>query len=371
VAAVLAHQTSVEDAAAVELTRHLYERLAKGDPVDTALSEARLLLAPAKDWSTPVLFLNSRDGVVFRVRPPQPEASGASVGTAATGNGGAGTVGRPVRSGEEVEVVRLGIRSFRGYGDDMEEHTDDLLDLNDLFDPSSPDGRFIVDPAWWQERVVPRLREFLRPYRLERRRILLDVATHVSVVFTAGWVLEAKSGLDIGIRQRTQGRPLEWWPSDGRLPGEGEALWQPLEDRVLDPDAADRALAVAISNPEVVEHATQFVARERLAVGRILDLRIAPKPHQLAVQGGEHALLLAQSLVPRIRERRPHEQKGALHLFPSAPNAFLFYLGQLSRSFGRVVLYEHPFGIPGAESRYQRSIELPPPGEGYELPAGW
>jgi hypothetical protein len=288
---------------------------------------------------------------------------------AGTGDGGSEAVASAVRSREEV--VRLGIRSFRGYGDDMEEHTDDLLDLNDLFDPSSPDGRFIVDPAWWQERVVPRVREFLRPYRLERRRILLDVATHVSVVFTAGWVLEAKSGLEVGIRQRGRRRPLEWWPSDGRLPGEGEALWQPLEDRMLDTDAADRALAVAISNPEVVEDATQFVTREKLAVGRILDLRIAPEPHQLAVEGGKHALLLAQSLVPRIRERRPHERSGALHLFPSAPNSFLFYLGQLSRSFGRVVLYEHPFGIPGAESRYQRSIELPPAGEGYELPAGW
>ena len=269
-------------------------------------------------------------------------------------------------------MLRLGVRSFRGFGDDLEDHTDHLLDLCEHFDPESRDGRFIRDPAWWQERIFPAVRDFLYPFRLERRRILLDLAAHVSVVFAAGWVLEAKSGLEIGIRQRTQGRPLEWWPNDGRLPGEGEALWQPLDDVELAEGKADRALAVAISNPEVVTHASEFIGRsDGLEIGRILDLRIAPEPGQRAVKGGEHALLLAQGLVPRIRERRPAERNGALHLFMSGPNAFAFYLGQLSHSFGRVVLYEHAFGIPGAESAYQRSIELPPPGEGFALPDGW
>jgi hypothetical protein len=61
----------------------------------------------------------------------------------------------------------------------------------------------------------------------------------------------------------------------------------------------------------------------------------------------------------KIRSRTVRERKGVLHLFSAAPNAFLFFLGQLSRGFGRVQLYEYDFdrNIPGA---YSLSIQLPP-----------
>lgn len=61
--AVLAMRTSVRDSAAITLTEELYERLVAGDPVEAALSEARLALystSPgSSDWAIPVLFVRS------------------------------------------------------------------------------------------------------------------------------------------------------------------------------------------------------------------------------------------------------------------------------------------------------------------------
>lgn len=61
--AVLAMRTSVRDSSAITLTEELYDRLAAGEPVEAALSEARLALystSPrSSDWAIPVLFVRS------------------------------------------------------------------------------------------------------------------------------------------------------------------------------------------------------------------------------------------------------------------------------------------------------------------------
>ena len=54
-------------------------------------------------------------------------------------------------------------------------------------------------------------------------------------------------------------------------------------------------------------------------------------------------MALAHQLALLIRERTREEQEGTLHLFISAPNAVLFFLGQLARGFGKVQLYEHTY----------------------------
>lgn len=39
----------------------------------------------------------------------------------------------------------------------------------------------------------------------------------------------------------------------------------------------------------------------------------------------------------------PEPTKGYLHIFAAAPNAFMFHLGQVSRPFGKCILYEYDF----------------------------
>ncbi len=259
--------------------------------------------------------------------------------------------------------VRLGLLSFSGRQSDiwraqMEKECDAVRELTSYFDPTSFTGRAIREPRWWQEKVFPDLREFLLESVDPNRSLYLDLAVHQSIAFAAGWLLEAKRGLDVYVEQRTMGRPMGWHPDDDSGPESN--LWQKRHDIGLPADSPDVALAVSISRPAVAE-ARAYIEQEGLAVSAIVDAAIAPEPGQQSVRGGQHALRLAEALIHRIRQRRLEERGGRLHLFGAAPNAFLFYLGQLSRSLGGIVLYEYAFDTKDSYGRYQRSIELPPP----------
>jgi hypothetical protein len=69
--AVVAMQYEITDDAAIELSQSFYGAIARGIPVDTALTEARKGLATefedTLEWGTPVLFLEAPDGVLFNV----------------------------------------------------------------------------------------------------------------------------------------------------------------------------------------------------------------------------------------------------------------------------------------------------------------
>lgn len=74
VPAVLAMQRPIPDRAAIRFSQALYRRLAAGDPVDGALTEARQAIhsvsPDALEWAIPVLFTRVSDGNVFRMRAP-------------------------------------------------------------------------------------------------------------------------------------------------------------------------------------------------------------------------------------------------------------------------------------------------------------
>ena len=79
--AVVAMQYEITDDAAKEFGRAFYEAIADGSPVDIAVAEARkslsIQMTSTLEWGTPVLFMRTDDGVLFRMHRSKTSAGGA------------------------------------------------------------------------------------------------------------------------------------------------------------------------------------------------------------------------------------------------------------------------------------------------------
>ena len=67
VPAVVAMQFPISDQAAIAFAQTFYKRISQGLPVDAAVAEGRKVLYSNKqaEWATPVLYLRSKDGMLF------------------------------------------------------------------------------------------------------------------------------------------------------------------------------------------------------------------------------------------------------------------------------------------------------------------
>jgi hypothetical protein len=83
--AVVAMQFKISDKAAITFAKEFYRTLAEGWPVDAAVSEARKRIYDEGDeedteWGTPVLFMRSPDGVLFRTQASEVDVEVAGKG---------------------------------------------------------------------------------------------------------------------------------------------------------------------------------------------------------------------------------------------------------------------------------------------------
>jgi hypothetical protein len=347
VPAVIAMQTPIYDRPALELSASFYKRLAAGDAVDEALAEGRLAILRfgSLDWATPTLYTRVKDGNILG----EEERNGAAQGSR-----------RSQAAGRENSPLRLGIRTFSDtggvfvWGQEMDQECDEILDLRPFF--TGKGNRYIQEPTLWQTEVVPRLRDFLARASTSQRPLHLNLAAHSSLAFTAGYFLNAKSGLDVTIRQRGKTGVLEWRVA--AVAPDQETLFRKLRDVPGDAKAGDVAVALSITR-SVMGDVQQYLQDTQMAIRRTMPVELASGPSQTGVRDGLHALRLAEVLASKLGERTAQERRGVLHLFTAAPNALLFFLGQLWHGLGRVQLYEHDLetGLPGA---YVPSILLPP-----------
>lgn len=346
VPAVVAMQAPITESAAIVFTQRLYERLVARDPIDVAVATARQMVAadPAVEleWPTPAVFTRVRDGRIMPAEePPATETSDARKHSTRLGV-------------EEKPPVTVCIRSFgAGWAEEVSQRADKLIEFQHLF---SEDGREIKDPASWKE-IVADLRRFLRPLVAAGRPIDLVIPTHASIAFTAGLCLEAKSGLTLRIWQPSQDGSRFLSAQDDA--GADGSLWE-LEEYSMDaePDIHDVALAVSVSQP-ILDDVRYYLTESGAGVGRLIEAEPVGGYGSLSVENGTHALLLAQQLVRKLRQRTVPERKANLHLFLACPNIVSFYVGQLSGALGRIQLYEHPFKRPDAAGMYFPSIRLP------------
>jgi len=248
----------------------------------------------------------------------------------------------------EPEAKRLGIRSFMRSTEYLEDATDELLCLIHYFD-----GRRIQDPVLWQK-MCSEIESFLSRSTREQRPYHLHLPAHGSIAFVAGYCLDSKSGADVvPVQSTSQGRII-WRP--GQTASGATTQWR-SESLSVRGDGNEVAVAISATH-EIVVDVAHYVKRSLPTVGRVLHFAL-PVASNSSIRDGSHALNLAQQLVAEIRKQRSTLERGAkLHLFWAAPNAFIFFFGQVARNLGSCVLYEYDFdsGAPGA---YQPSLSLP------------
>ena len=249
------------------------------------------------------------------------------------------------------ETPLVGIRSFTRFAEHMEDEVDSLLDLLDLFE-----GRQIASSEYWNSEVGPRIGEFISKSVVPLGRCQLNLSSHSSVAFAAGYELDPKAGTQISLIQNTSaGRAV--WEFQPESQATCRSQWKVSEVEVSSA-AEDVGIVLSVTHdalPEVLEYVRDYVP----GIGRMLIFKIAPEIGPMSVVDGNHAWHLAQEIVRVIRGWRPAgSSDGPLHVFGAAPNGLVFFLGRLARSLGQIQLYEHAFDSDWP-ARYQRSLSLP------------
>ena len=241
----------------------------------------------------------------------------------------------------------LGIRSFGRRAEYMEDEAESVLDLVPYFE-----GRAIRDATLWNTSIATEVVHFLEASAKAGEACRLQLDAHASVAALAGYCLDSKAGVQTTLVQKTR-NGVEVWevaePADGAAPS-----WD-FGTVPGDPVASDLAVAVSVAH-DVRSDVEVFLRQSGLSVRQTLTATME-ECGGTAIQGGGHALALAQALVAELRTHRRSGQTA--HLFIAAPNAFSFVLGQHLRAVGPTVIYEFNFesGEPGA---YQAGIALPP-----------
>lgn len=245
----------------------------------------------------------------------------------------------------------VGIRSFTRFAEHMEDEVDTLLDLVDLFE-----GRAIASPEYWNTEVGPRIQEYASNSVVPLGRCRLNLSSHSSVAFAAGYELDPKAGVQVSLVQNTSaGRVV--WEAQPEFQESRANPWRVSEVEV-DSGGTDAGIVLSVTHdafPEVLEYVQGHVPE----VGALLVLTVEPEVGPMSVADGHHAWDLAREAVRVVREWRPRgSSEGPLHVFGAAPNGLVFLLGRLARSLGPIQLYEHAFESAWP-ARYRRSISLP------------
>lgn len=241
----------------------------------------------------------------------------------------------------------LGIRSFSHRAEDMAETCDHLLDFVPVFD-----GRRIRDDGHWHGHLLPKLAEFLRTHAVTGSRCVLDLQAHTSVGFAAGHLLDSKSGVNAVPLQRFRGIQLWEATEPNHRADVGVAEFLPC-------GTAGDELALAVSVTHDVENDVRsYCAATLPSVDEVLHIRIAPTPGSNALSGVEHALQFCGVIGEALQTARRLRPRTRIHVFLAVPIALAFLLGQRSRGWGAMTLYEFDFEA-ARFGAYLPSFKLP------------
>lgn len=231
--------------------------------------------------------------------------------------------------------ISIGIKSFSRGAVSLEDTTR-CLSLIDKFN-----GRKIKEGYNWNNDVFQKLKEFLITNTNNENAYQIFLDTHTSLAFAAGRVLDSKSGINVFPIQKSATSGTVLW--DVKLSSKREYYNWDISHEMFDENQYDSALFLNVTH-NIYNDALEFIKENNLSIGRIINCT----PNKVgatnfSIEDGNHAATLANSVYNAIAQRTTVERRATLHIFASAPNAFMFFLGQNSLGFGKCILYEYDF----------------------------
>lgn len=246
------------------------------------------------------------------------------------------------RERKKISIVAFSEWTARDAGD-----ASLLLDLREKFN-----GRYLKRGVDWNSDIGKNVQDFLKENTDQQQAFQIILEAHSSIAFAAGRVFGTKSGVDIRPVQKASGMQELWDfdKTDMTLYQDWNAEFIKKSDNIF-----DTALVLNVTH-DIYRDVECYLMQQDISVGRILNCTIGNTGATfLTIQNGTHAVKLANSVLTVLSKRNTYERAARLHIFAAAPNAFMFYLGQVSRGFGDCILYEYDFEQHGSCS-YMPSI---------------
>ena len=228
---------------------------------------------------------------------------------------------------------KIGIVSFSRGAEELPKEVSNLLDIREKFD-----GRFLKDGLDWTDSIGRKVQQFLIENTTADQAYQIAIEAHSSIAFTAGRIFDTKYGVDICPLQKTV-NGWEIWDVDGS----DQTTYQDwkIEHILWDKGGVDSALILNVSR-NIYLDVERYLKEQGVLVGRVINCTLENVGGtDFAIQNGTHAAKLASTVYSALVQRSTAERRAHLHLFSAAPNAFTFYLGKISRPFGKCILYEY------------------------------
>lgn len=245
---------------------------------------------------------------------------------------------------------RIGIRGFKRFAERMEDTTVQICCLLDLFE-----GRHLKPAKTWVD-VKNKLIHFFEKEEIrmlvKEEDVFLDLDCHLTSALIAGYELDLKSGARVFPIQKG-GANIFWKPD-----GEKDPSWGWNEQKINIDGIAGNDIAVLVSITRPVNDSALDYIKNHSDIGDVYSFESNSGQGHQALSNALHAKTLANDLVQRLRNIKGLNQNKVVHLFVSAPNSFVYFLGQNREGLGSIRMYEFDFSNE-KDSGYTPSISLP------------
>lgn len=227
----------------------------------------------------------------------------------------------------------IGIVSFERGTEYLSEATETILSFKEKFD-----GRKLKPGYDWNRDIYQELNAFLKKNIDVNYNYQLMLEAPLSIAFATGRILDPKSRISAFPSNPDPLHKSEIWSIEDSY--DATFIDFDVRDERIDINESDTCLIISITH-NIEDNVNEYISDSGLKIGRIITLTIGGKgPSFESIQNAVHAKNLVQQVVASLAMRSTVERRATVHIFVSAPNAFMFFLGQRSRGFGNCVLYE-------------------------------